>query len=160
MLLDNFYTLICHSYMHIGELSVHLWRWLWDPIPICTWEAFPHSQEMATPVGCSTIKLNSDILYLEVELDLTRWGLRLSRPLPSLALQTPFGSLGYCFQPFALDWKFQQPPSLGSFARGLRELKEAFFLPHCQFIRKGSNSGTARWKTCAEQVMGKRWFIE
>ena len=48
-------------------------------------------------------------------------------------------------------------PSLGSInlLEPLTELRETFYLLDYQFIIKGYNSGTARWKRCTGPGMGK-----
>lgn len=48
-------------------------------------------------------------------------------------------------------------PSLGSiyFLEQLTELKETFYILNYPFIRKGYNSGTARWKRCVGQGTGR-----
>ncbi|KAF0875920.1 FHR5 protein, partial [Crocuta crocuta] len=59
--------------------------------------------------------------------------------------------------PHCIAWGFLQPPSLGliNLLEQLTELRETFYLLDYGFIIKGYNSGTARWKRCIGQGMGK-----
>lgn len=64
-----------------------------------------------------------------------------------------------CFWGLAINQRFPHPlPCFGSInlPGWLAELRKTVYLLKYQFIIKSHNSGTARWKSCIRQGMGKR----
>ena len=75
------------------------------------------------------------------------------RPPPPLQMSTASPHYYLCFWP--TNYRLEIPMTLGSVTllKWLTELRVKFYLLDHQFIIKGCNSGTARCKRCAEQVM-------
>ena len=124
------------------------------------WGCYPtFYKQVSDTCSFSTIWLNSDTVYPEAASDLTGWGLSLTRLLPVASLQMPAARPGHhlCFWPTMYRLKVPMTLSLGSINLlvQLIKLRETFYLLDHHFIIKGYNSGTARWKRCTGQGMGK-----
>lgn len=76
--------------------------------------------------------------------------------LPCPQLQTPFArpACHLYFWPTGYKSEVPMSPTSGSihFLERIPELGETFYLPYHKFMIKGSNSGTARWKTRTGQA--------
>ena len=103
------------------------------------------------PPEYPTIQLNSDTVYLE----------------KCQILQFKGSVLHDCYALFrrqswasdrpAIDLRFHTTPLLDliNLLEQLTKLRETLYLPDSWFIIKGCNMGTARWKRCIGQSMGK-----
>lgn len=90
-----------------------------------------------TPAGCPTMDLNS--IYLEVASD------------PKAKSSVPQNCTPSFHPPGLLTDQIQTHNSLlrfTHFLEWLAELRKTVHLLDCQFITKGYNSGTERWKRC------------
>ena len=118
-------------------------------------EMFP-AHPSNSSAGCPTAQLSSDTIYLETVSDSRGWGFSPLR----LLLLAHFTSPGCHLWLWPTDcrWGVPMVPSFGvlNLLEWFAELKEAFYFWYHPLITKGYNSGTARWKRCTGQSMGKR----
>ena len=108
------------------------------------------------PTGCPTIQLWHYLLGDSIISHRSR--VQSYKTAPCLP-QTPVTSPGYHLYFWPTDYKSELPkiPFLGlvNLLQWLMELRETFCLLDHQLIIRGYNLGTARWKRCTGQCMGK-----
>ena len=111
------------------------------------WGRFPTPTSNSwMPVGCPTIQLNSDTVYLETASDSTGEGLRPPRLSPPSDASR---------KPGLLPVLLTDCLHISFVSEGLIELREKFYLLDQWFIIKGYKLGTARWKRGTGQGMGR-----
>ena len=104
------------------------------------------------------IQLSSHTVSLEHVLGPRRWGLSPQAWPPQFQMPIFKPSCQLCFWPHGYKSEVSMTFSLVliDLLGRLPELRETFYLLDYQFIIKGYNSGTARWKRCTGRGVGRR----
>ena len=116
------------------------------------WEGSPYTTPSSShiPAGCPEILLNSDVICLEIASDSTSLGLNLIKPSPlHFRRQSQAQVITYTSYRLVINQRFSRT------ARAAHGAPDSVYSPGYQFIIKGYNSGTTRWKRCIGQCKKK-----
>ena len=135
----------------------------WSPIPKCMWgRVFLTPNQISNTLDASWMSRNLTHFWHCLPRDGARYH-RLRVQSHKIANQTLQRSVSspeaLCFWPAGYELEVPTTPSslsLISLLEQLTELRETFYLLDHQFIIRGYNPGTARWKRSIAQGMWER----